>query len=59
MFYPSYEDYMRDIFYFNGLQNQNSGYPYMYSYNNQNLNDYFPNIYKIIYPVIQKVVSRK
>lgn len=56
MFYPSYEDYMRDIFYFNGLQNQNS-YPYMYGYNSQNLNDYFPAIYKIVYPVIQKVVS--
>ena len=57
MFYPSYEDYMRDIFYFNGLQNQNS-YPYMYGYNSQNLNDYFPAIYKIVYPVVQKVVSR-
>lgn len=56
MFYPSYEDYMRDIFYFNGLQNNNSGYPYM-GFNSQNLNDYFPNIYKIVNPVVQKVVS--
>lgn len=59
MFYPSYEDYMRDIFYFNGLQNQSNSYPYMFGYNSQSLNDYFPSIYKIIYPVIQKVVSRK
>ena len=59
MFYPSYEDYMRDIFYFNGLQNSNNSYPYMFGYNNQNLNDYFPSIYKIVYPVVQKVVSRK
>ena len=57
MFYPSYEDYMRDIFYFNGLhQNFNSGYPYM-GFNNQNLNDYFPSIYRIVNPVIQRVVS--
>ena len=29
----------------------------MTGFNNQNLNDYFPSIYKIINPVIQKVVS--
>ena len=57
MFYPSYEDYMRDIFYFNGLQNTNTEYPYMMGFNNQNLNDYFPSIYKIVNPVVQKVVS--
>ena len=57
MFYPSYEDYMRDIFYFNGLQqNPNMNYPYM-GFNSQNLNDYFPSIYKIVNPVVQKVVS--
>lgn len=57
MFYPSYEDYMRDIFYYNSLQNQNFKYPYGAGFNNQNLNDYFPSIYKIVNPVIQKVVS--
>ena len=56
MFYPSYEDYMRDIFYFNGLQNTNNGYPYM-GFNNQNLNDYFPSIYRIVNPVVQKVIN--
>lgn len=56
MYYPSYEDYMRDVFYFNGLQNTNTTYPYM-AFNNQNLNDYFPSIYRIINPVVQKVVS--
>ena len=57
MIYPNYEDYMRDIFYFNGLQpNVNMGYPFM-GFNNQNLNDYFPSIYKIVNPVVQKVVS--
>ena len=56
MFYPSYEDYMRDMFYFNGLQNNNMNYPFM-GYNSQNLNDYYPQIYKIVNPVVQKVVS--
>ena len=56
MYYPSYEDYMRDIFYFNGLQNGNIGYPYM-AFQTQNLNDYYPSIYRIIHPVVQKVVS--
>lgn len=56
MFYPNYEDYMRDIFYFNGLQNTNVGYPYM-GFNNQNLNNYFPSIYRIVNPVVQKVVG--
>jgi len=56
MYYPSYEDYMRDIFYFNGLQNGNMGYPYM-AFQSQNLNDYYPSIYRIVNPVVQKVVS--
>lgn len=57
MFYPSYEDYMRDIFYYNGLQ-QNMGYNYPYmSYNNQNLNNYYPSIYRIVNPIVQKVVN--
>lgn len=56
MYYPSYDDYMRDIFYFNGLQNMGQGYPYM-GFQSSNLNDYFPSIYKVVYPVVQKVVS--
>ena len=28
MYYPSYEDYMRDVFYFNGLSNNKNMYPY-------------------------------
>ena len=56
MYYPSYEDYMRDIFYFNGLQNNNGGYPFM-GFNNQNLSDYYPSIYRIVNPVVQKVVN--
>ena len=58
MYYPSYEDYMRDLFYFNGLSNPNNSYLYSgLNMNNQNLNDYYPSIYKIINPVVQKVVS--
>ena len=58
MFYPSYDDYMRDVFYFNGLQNPNNMY-YMngVNSNNTNLNNLYPSIYKIVNPVIQKVVN--
>jgi hypothetical protein len=55
MYYPSYEDYMRDVFYFNGLTNSNSMYP-MIS-NSQNLENMYPSIYRIVNPVVQKVVS--
>lgn len=58
MFYPSYDDYMRDVFYFNGLSNPNN-MCYMNGINNNptNLNNLYPSIYKIINPVVQKVVS--
>jgi hypothetical protein len=55
MYYPSYEDYMRDVFYFNGLTNQNSMYPMMNG--NQNLENMYPSIYRIVNPVVQKVVN--
>jgi hypothetical protein len=56
MYYPSYEDYMRDVFYFNGLTNPNAMY-YPQATNSQNLNNMYPSIYKIVNPVIQKVVA--
>lgn len=62
MFYPNYDDYMRDVFYFNGLSNPNSMY-YMNnavntaSLNNTSLNTLYPSIYRIINPVVQKVVN--
>jgi hypothetical protein len=56
MYYPSYEDYMRDVFYFNGLTNPNATfYPNMNGA--QSLENMYPSIYKIVNPVIQKVVS--
>ncbi|MCI8310306.1 MAG: hypothetical protein HFJ45_09175 [Clostridia bacterium] len=55
MYYPSYEDYMRDVFYFNGLSNPNM--MYQSANNNQNLNNMYPSIYRIVNPVIQKVIS--
>ena len=58
MYYPSYEDYMKDVFYFNGLANPNNMYPYS-GFSNQNLSDFYPSIYKIVNPVVQKVISRK
>lgn len=56
MFYPTYDDYMRDVFYFNGLANNGMG-----CWNNpntgNNLNDFYPSIYRIVFPVVQRVVS--
>lgn len=78
MFYPSYDDYMRDIFYYNGLSGNNMGYQSGYmmpGYNGStdgmgmngytpgmpnninNFNNLYPSIYRIVYPVVQKVVS--
>lgn len=56
MYYPSYEDYMRDVFYFNGLTNHNQNFGFMQN-NIQSLNSMYPSIYKIVYPVIQRVIS--
>lgn len=56
MYYPSYEDYMRDVFYFNGLSCPTQNFGFMQN-NIQNLNSMYPSIYKIVYPVIQRVVS--
>ena len=59
MFYQNYDDYMRDIFYFNGLANNpNNNMFYMQNPASQNnLNSYYPSIYKIISPVVQRVVT--
>ena len=76
MFYPSYDDYMRDIFYFNSLshparncgfnqdgdflvQNAQAMMPNMYNGSNNIaiLNGLYPSIYKIVWPVVQKVIS--
>lgn len=78
MFYPSYDDYMRDIFYYNGLAGNNmafqanpgaSGYMVGPGYMNNggymggmqnfgnNINNLYPSIYRIVYPVVQKVTS--
>jgi len=56
MYYPSYEDYMKDLFYFNGLSNPNNMYCLGNS-NNSNLNNMYQSIYNIVNPVIQKVIS--
>lgn len=73
MYYQNYDDYMRDVFYFNQMPNQNFGYPYN-GYNfgngnvgamgmnpnsnmNQNLNNMYPSIYRIVQPVVSRVVT--
>ena len=70
MYYQNYDDYMRDVFYFNQMPNQNWGYPYNNGYNagipmgmnpnsnmNQNLNNMYPSIYRIVQPVVSRVVT--
>ena len=52
MFYPNYDDYMRDIFYFNGLANNG-----FWGMNNSNLDILYPSIYRIIYPVVKRIVA--
>jgi len=57
MYYPSYDDYMRDVFYFNGLSNSNGMFCMNGINNNQSLNNMYPSIYKIVNPVVQNVVN--
>ena len=58
MFYQNYDDYMWDIFYFIGLANNSNNMFCMPNMNSQNnLNSYYPSIYKIINPVVQRVIS--
>ena len=56
-----------DIFYFNGLANNPNNMWYMPNASNpnnsnnlnnlNNLNSYYPSIYKIVYPVVQRVIA--
>ena len=58
MFYQNYDDYMRDVFYFNGLSNNPNNMFYMQNQSTQNnLSSYYPSIHKIVYPVVQRVTS--
>ena len=74
MYYQNYDDYMRDVFYFNQMPNQmqnpNMGFQNM-GFNqpvnqigqmnpmNQgiNYNNMFPSIYRIVQPVVSRVVT--
>ena len=57
-------DYMRDFFYYNQNPNQNLNMNYGYmpnnnmmrSNNNNNIENLYPNIYRILRPVVRKVV---
>lgn len=74
MYYQNCDDYMRDVFYFNQMPNQNFNYPYMgcnlpnsgfganngtTNFNNVNpdINNMYPSIYRIIQPVVSRVVT--
>lgn len=57
-------DYMRDFFYYNQNPNQNLNMNYGYMPNNMmrtttnnNIENLYPNIYRILRPVVRKVVS--
>lgn len=56
-------DYMRDFFYYNQSPNQNMNMNYGYMPNNMmrnnngNIENLYPNIYRILRPVVRKVVS--
>lgn len=74
MYYQNYDDYMRDVFYFNQMPNQiqnpNMGFQNM-GFNQQpnqmgqmspmnqgmNYNNMFPSIYRIVQPVVSRVVT--
>lgn len=70
MYYPNYDDYMRDVFYFNQMPNQmqnpNIGFQtmgfnqtvnQMGQINPINYNTMFPSIYRIVQPVVSRVVN--
>lgn len=59
-------DYMRDFFYYNQNPNQNMNMNYGYmpnnnmfrtTNNNNNIENLYPNIYRILQPVVRKVVA--
>lgn len=70
MYYQNYDDYMRDVFYFNQMPNQNMGYQ-NFAFNQQpnqmgqinpmncgaNYNNMYPSIYRIVQPVVSRVVT--
>ncbi len=51
-----YDDYMRDFFYYNQNPNMN-GFNQMNYMPNNNIENLFPNIYRIIMPVVKRVVA--
>lgn len=74
MYYQNYDDYMRDVFYFNQMPNpmqnanmgcQNVGFNQPVNPMNQmnpmnqsmNYNNMFPSIYRIVQPVVSRVVT--
>lgn len=67
MYYQNYDDYMRDVFYFNQMPNQNMGFQMpnqnmgfnQMNSGNQipNYNNMYPSIYRIIQPVVSRVVT--
>ncbi len=62
--YNSYEEYMKNVLGYNaqGTYRENENYYYDVAKTNQNMqevNKLYPEIYSIIYPVVQKVCTRR
>lgn len=69
MYYQNYDDYMRDVFYFNQMPNQNMGFQGFQNPNSvnmngnmpinsgNNMNTLYPSIYRIVQPVVVRVVN--
>lgn len=62
MYYQSYDDYMRSSLGYDPSTLNNSTYAYMPQpmyddYNMQDLNEFYPDIYKVVYPAVCKVCS--
>ena len=72
MYNQNYEDYLRSVLGYNGQPEIYNNYNNIYTYpefnyyrnsgnmmmNNENLEDEYPEIYRIVYPMVQKVCER-
>ena len=60
MYYQNYDDYMRGMLGYSSMDQMNGfSYGQMYDdYDYQDLNEYYPDIYRVVYPAVCKECSR-
>ena len=63
MYYQSYDDYMRSALGYEPMSLNNATYPMMQQpmyddFATQDLNEYYPDIYRIVYPAVCSVCSK-